>query len=90
MHIGLPHLSLNPTTATIASAAFLFGVFLAVIHLTERLRSPLEATFIRTVAGVVLGTAIAIVLSASLMLVLGAAVFGGFLGYFGTAWASHV
>jgi hypothetical protein len=90
VHLGVPRLSLTTTTAKLASAAFLFGVFLAVIYLTERLRSPLEATIVRTAVGAVVGSAVAVVLGASLLVVLVAIFVGGLLGYLGMAWAGHV
>jgi glucose dehydrogenase len=90
VHVGLPYLTLTSRTAKLAAVAFLVGVFLAVIYLSQRLSSPLEAALLRTATGVVLGMLIAAVLGASALPLLLAAFAGGLLGYLGMAWASHI
>jgi hypothetical protein len=90
VHVGLPYLSLTSKTARLAFAAFLVGVFLAVIYLAERLRSPLEAAIVRTAFGAVLGLAVAATLGASAIVMVLVAVGGALLGYLGLAWAYHV
>jgi hypothetical protein len=88
--IGPSNLSLSATTIRVAIAAFIFGIFLGAIYLSNRMTSPLEATLVRTIAGVIAGPAIAAVLGASAVVMLGTAILGGALGYFGMAWASRV
>ena len=90
VEVGPWNLAADWLTFKVAAAVVIFGTFVGIIFVTERMRSPLEASLVRVAAGGVAGSAVTLVFGVSVPIALASAVIGALLGFFGSRWAHHV